>query len=436
MKLPRQPFQVLALLVARHGELVTREELHAAIWSDGTTVEFDQGLNFCIRQIRVALGDEARRPAYIETVPKQGYRFVAAVGSGSNSSAPPQAEARKGRGRIVAGVGAALVAAVAAMVVVVVRHQQPSQESPEVHRLLLEADYLAGTWESGKVRQAADRYREVIRRAPALGDAWSGLANAEVVLVNMQPSAGTLPQAEDDARHALGLAGSRGRASAALGQIYWQEWRWREADAAFVQALAAEADAPDTLQLDSLYLASVGRGDEAIARARRAVDLLPTSGLMNYSLAQVYLHTGRTSEALAQARRTLLVDRDFPLAFRTVLRASAQLGRADEALAVLADQRRLFPDRPSDAWQPYVLAHLGRTDVARRLIASMPPGQQLSLGYAAALAELGNADAAFEVLDRAVSTRAMSVIWLKVTPELAPLHTDPRFAALLQRMGC
>src|SRR5215813_13291560 len=75
VKIQPQPLKVLAALVERPGEIVTREDLRKRVWDNATYVEFDQGLNYCIRQIRVALGDDAGEPAYIETLPKQGYRF-------------------------------------------------------------------------------------------------------------------------------------------------------------------------------------------------------------------------------------------------------------------------------------------------------------------------------------------------------------------------
>jgi DNA-binding winged helix-turn-helix (wHTH) protein len=74
-----QPAKVLAMLASRPGALVTRDELRAAVWPDGTHVEFDQGLNYCIRQVRAALGDTARRPVFIETVARRGYRFLPRV---------------------------------------------------------------------------------------------------------------------------------------------------------------------------------------------------------------------------------------------------------------------------------------------------------------------------------------------------------------------
>lgn len=79
VKLQPQPVRVLDLLISRAGQLVTREELLKALWPDGTSVEFDQGLNYCIRQIRAALGESANEPTYLETLPKRGYRFIAPV---------------------------------------------------------------------------------------------------------------------------------------------------------------------------------------------------------------------------------------------------------------------------------------------------------------------------------------------------------------------
>ena len=79
VKLQQQPFKVLSLLARRSGELVTREEMKREIWSEETFVDFDQGLNFCIKQVRIALRDQADTPRYIETLPRRGYRFLAHV---------------------------------------------------------------------------------------------------------------------------------------------------------------------------------------------------------------------------------------------------------------------------------------------------------------------------------------------------------------------
>src|ERR1041385_8432446 len=71
-----QPMKVLTLLARRAGELVTREELCAAVWGSETHVDFDQGLNWCIRRIREVLGDDVRQPRFVQTIPRKGYRFL------------------------------------------------------------------------------------------------------------------------------------------------------------------------------------------------------------------------------------------------------------------------------------------------------------------------------------------------------------------------
>jgi TolB-like protein/DNA-binding winged helix-turn-helix (wHTH) protein/Flp pilus assembly protein TadD len=96
VKLPPQPFKVLSLLAENAGQLVTREEIQQQVWGTDTFVDFDKGLNFCIKQIREALGDNAQSPQYIETLPRRGYRFIAPVENiativiPSHESAEPQ----------------------------------------------------------------------------------------------------------------------------------------------------------------------------------------------------------------------------------------------------------------------------------------------------------------------------------------------------------
>jgi DNA-binding winged helix-turn-helix (wHTH) protein/TolB-like protein len=82
VRLQPQPARVLALLVERAGAIVTRDEIRRHVWGDETFVDFERGLNFCIAQIRSALGDTADSPRYVETVPKRGYRFIAPVSDG------------------------------------------------------------------------------------------------------------------------------------------------------------------------------------------------------------------------------------------------------------------------------------------------------------------------------------------------------------------
>ena len=79
VKLNTQPFQVLLMLLARPGELLTREEISSELWPDGTFVDYEHGVNSAVNRIREALGDTAASPRFVETLARRGYRFVAPV---------------------------------------------------------------------------------------------------------------------------------------------------------------------------------------------------------------------------------------------------------------------------------------------------------------------------------------------------------------------
>ncbi len=93
VRLPNQSFVALAAMLERPGQLVTREELRARVWPDHRVVEFEQGLNAVINRLRDALGDDADQPAYVETLPRRGYRFIGRIDSSepdAAAAAPPE----------------------------------------------------------------------------------------------------------------------------------------------------------------------------------------------------------------------------------------------------------------------------------------------------------------------------------------------------------
>lgn len=91
IKLQVQPFQVLQVLLEHPGGLVTREELQKRIWPADTFVDFDHGLNNAVKKLREALGDDAEKPRFIETLSKRGYRFIGTIQNGAPAAAPQDA---------------------------------------------------------------------------------------------------------------------------------------------------------------------------------------------------------------------------------------------------------------------------------------------------------------------------------------------------------
>jgi len=95
LRLSGQPFQVLAVLVERPGEVVTREELHSKLWPVDTFVDFDHGLNNAVARIREVLDDSSDTPRYVETIPRRGYRFIAPLADVRSATVPaPAAESK------------------------------------------------------------------------------------------------------------------------------------------------------------------------------------------------------------------------------------------------------------------------------------------------------------------------------------------------------
>jgi DNA-binding winged helix-turn-helix (wHTH) protein len=145
VRLQPQPFKLLVLLARRADSVVARDDIRSELWPDGTFVDFDQSVNFAIKQIREVLGDSAERPLYIETVPRRGYRFIAPIETAAPEGALPAkpagtttvrlqkalwtniaelrlAEERRRRFTVLSVIALALVAAALAAYVLLVRN--------------------------------------------------------------------------------------------------------------------------------------------------------------------------------------------------------------------------------------------------------------------------------------------------------------------------
>ena len=139
VRLQDQPFRVLALLLERSGEVVSREDLRSEIWPDDTFVDFDHSLNTAINKIREALGDSASHPRFVETIPRRGYRFVfpverPAAGASGNTDAP-----RRRLTRSVLVPALVLLAGVAALIVWLNSSRRPPEYT--LTRLTFDAGY-------------------------------------------------------------------------------------------------------------------------------------------------------------------------------------------------------------------------------------------------------------------------------------------------------
>jgi DNA-binding winged helix-turn-helix (wHTH) protein/TolB-like protein len=119
IRLQAQPAMVLSHLLAYAGEIVSREELHHAIWGDDTFVDFERGLNVCIAQIRSALSDESTSPRFIRTVPRRGYQFIHPV-EPISVTPPPETDSEAARREFPWRSSLASVAGLAVVILLIV----------------------------------------------------------------------------------------------------------------------------------------------------------------------------------------------------------------------------------------------------------------------------------------------------------------------------
>jgi DNA-binding winged helix-turn-helix (wHTH) protein/TolB-like protein/Flp pilus assembly protein TadD len=204
LRLPRQPFRILLLLVRRAGEVVSRDEIHAAIWGNETHVDFEHGINSAIRQIRFALGDHAGTPRYVRTLPRRGYSFIASVAQSARpgESAPEPEVIPVPRRRRVAAIAATIVIAIAAMAALIAesRWSTGTKRSSGREVAVLPFRRLGPAIAGVDERSFAEELRATIGRLPrahvaVIDDA----ARADLVLD------GTIRQSDDGVRVIVSL---------------------------------------------------------------------------------------------------------------------------------------------------------------------------------------------------------------------------------------
>jgi DNA-binding winged helix-turn-helix (wHTH) protein len=136
VRLRPQPCAVLTYLAERSGTFVSREELHRHVWGDRTFVHFDQGLNSCIKQIRRALGDSRRRPIFLETLPRRGYRFLVATHAEADGREPGTPHVSNQSEEFLTALARAVARELTALLAA------GSTGSPEPHIRLVESERL------------------------------------------------------------------------------------------------------------------------------------------------------------------------------------------------------------------------------------------------------------------------------------------------------
>jgi tetratricopeptide (TPR) repeat protein len=296
--------------------------------------------------------------------------------------------------------------------------------------------YLQGRsyFVQGNTDMAARYYERATQLDPSYARAWVGLSAARFD----QVSKGTVPAGEGEplAREAvdraLALDPNLAEVHTQIARIKLSfDFDWVGAHESIQRAIALEPGNPESLRLAASSAAYLGRLDEALALARRAIEVDPFDALSRYRLGWVEYHMGALDEATADIKRALQLNPDAPghglLAEIYVLQ-----GRPQDALAEIERERDPFHS------QHYAIAYhaLGRekdSDAAlKELVEKYHAIAAFQIAEVYALWK--QPDEAFEWLDRAYVQRDDALVLTKIDPLLKNLHGDPRFAAFLKKL--
>lgn len=456
--------RVMELLVclARHaGETVAKEQLLAEVWGGSYVV--DGVVAKTVSALRQALGDEAGQPRYILTVPRRGYRLIAAavwdddlpmeaVAALPAAVPAPKPAARRG------WVAVALVIAVFLAVTAgwtffreaarpgTARSAQADSSSLPIaqERLLLRARMLWSRRGGEELRQAHQLFQDVVVAAPESGEAHAWLALSLVTYSTYWQTAGrnTLLDAEVEVGRALALAPDHAVTQTALGVVAFnRHFDLDRSITSYRRALELDPEFAPAHQFLAESLCAKGRVEEARAEIRRAVELEPTSALMHGVEALVAMAANRPEEALAASERALALDTQFWWLHR--YRAQAWLRLGDEAKAAQAFVLEWSgpTSTPASRELAELASHAGLDGLWRHRLGSLlkrrdQGGRVLHIHLAEAYAALGRREEALTELESgAVADEAEYFVHARPSPFFDTLRDHPRFRAAYARYG-
>ena len=426
-----QALHVLTILTDRAGEVVTRDEIRAALWGNDTFVDFETAVNACVSQIRTVLGDKPTAPRFVETLPRRGYRFVAPVVSGSDDQwiapRPPDRPAESVRApglapstadRIATAapvdvhhrktgqwIAAALGVLVLVLLSLVLRASSPpTATAPEfartrsleaIQKFERGASGLADA-SPGELLSRVKHFETAIEKEPDFAEAYAGLAEAKLIIATYraEPAQIAYAAAKAAAAKALSLDPRLGQAHASYAAaVLLFDWDWETAQTHLARADALAPASPRVHHWYSRYLTARGRHVEAFRHALRAQELVPAS----------------------------------PAAVTNVGVTAFYASRLTEAHAWCSKAAALMPE--------FVPAHQCLAAVAAESAGNGAATPDTILSPAVALARSGDRQRALDWLQLAANRHSDALVFAAVQPAFVTLRSEPRYLSILERVG-
>jgi DNA-binding winged helix-turn-helix (wHTH) protein/tetratricopeptide (TPR) repeat protein len=438
---------VLVALVRRAGRLVTKRELLDLVWGD---VSVEEGiLSVHVSALRKALGDDGgAERTYIETVPRAGYRFSAAVTTSDVVTRQPLASpASPATGpdpfSMRWPVGVLTLPA------------QPAQLA--VSELIGRGRTHLLTASRSEVPKALEAFHSAIALDPNYAAAHAGLAlaccaQAELRLTSPDDA---YTQARTAALRALAMDASNADAQVALGTVlFLSDWNWIGARRSLERALAIGPDHTEGCLLYGRLLEALGRLDEGLMAKQKALERNPSSAAVHLQIALSYWNQRRYDDMIAWATRSLELDSQHLLAREYIAGAYLKKGDLDRHMTELLAHAKAA-GAPAELIEELskVYASDGRPGVVRyalRINSRVNPDANANdthnannvshahvspVQLALLFGEAGHLDKAFHHLDAAIARHDPALVHLAVAPQWDWLRIDSRFDQRLRRMG-
>lgn len=461
---------LLHLLLNSHGQLVTRAEIQHRLWGD-KVLDVDRSINFCVRQLREVLGDEAREPRFVETLPRQGYRFLVPVeevtgqwlegqhgGSRFSPKSPDSSPERPPRPllrprRFTRGM--VLVLMVLSFIGVwgssntPSRTEPPSTPVPAAELGVAEEPGVAGPAEHAFLRgeeqlleglfdKAVASFQEVIIYDPSHAKAWGQLCQAHLQLAMDEPEHFIKAQVAYERLRELApdLALTEVRSGDLLAM---RDRDWWGAIAAYRKVVQREPEHMEAHMSLGMVLPLVGRWEEAMMHSMRAVEIDPVSLLALGHAMNTHAAAGCWVEVETLARRAQEL-RDRPGGSLAIqIQALLHLGHIEEAKEValiLMPRIRLKEETiPLETLEDFDIIWEQLAEVILK-----GPGHSRRANRALFLAELGHRhahhrEAALRELEELASSGTAFLPFILRDPRFASVSEDPRFLAVLRSAG-
>ncbi len=316
--------------------------------------------------------------------------------------------------------------------------------NPEAYDAYLQGRYYWNLFTPATTRKAVECYSRATQLDPNYALAWSGLADAfasSPIHADVRPR-DVWEKARQAAEHAIAAEPELAETQTSWGFVkFWLDWDWAETEAAYRRAIAIDPNYSLVYRLMGIVLAHAGhREEEARQAMERARALDPLQAMHHALSAQVAFLARDFAGALEFARQASVVLSDFWIGNLQMAQAYEQLGEYEQALTALSRSRGAGGENSKViSLRGYVLAKMGRTDDALHVLRTLEAvaGQSYMPPYAIALvhAGLGDNDAAFDWLERAVEAHDVHLAALPSDAKWDGLRGDAKFAEVLRRCG-